>query len=185
MPETGPRAPARTLVAVRAMVPVTQMPPNMHRDDVGDALRDELAVRAVPAAGHAVGDHGRQQRLDRAEQRDREGVGQHRVHFREAESGQRRRRQRCAACRRTASRSVATSRCSAQRQRGGHGDARSGMPASAGADAAHHERSSRPTAAATAMVARLRRRQRARRCAASFGTQRRRLVRRCRGRAAP
>ena len=28
MPETGPRAPARTLVAVRAMVPVTQMPPN-------------------------------------------------------------------------------------------------------------------------------------------------------------
>ena len=28
MPETGPCAPARTLVAVRAMVPVTQMPPN-------------------------------------------------------------------------------------------------------------------------------------------------------------
>ena len=28
MPETGPRAPARTLVAVRAIVPVTQMPPN-------------------------------------------------------------------------------------------------------------------------------------------------------------
>jgi len=28
MPEMGPRAPARTLVAVRAMVPVTQMPPN-------------------------------------------------------------------------------------------------------------------------------------------------------------
>src|SRR6185295_10434262 len=28
MPETGPRAPARTLVAVRATVPVTQMPPN-------------------------------------------------------------------------------------------------------------------------------------------------------------
>ena len=28
MPATGPRAPARTLVAVRAMVPVTQMPPN-------------------------------------------------------------------------------------------------------------------------------------------------------------
>ena len=28
MPETGPRAPARTLVAVRAMVPVTQRPPN-------------------------------------------------------------------------------------------------------------------------------------------------------------
>ena len=28
MPETGPCAPARTLVAVRAIVPVTQMPPN-------------------------------------------------------------------------------------------------------------------------------------------------------------
>ena len=28
MPETGPRAPARTLVAVRAIVPVTQKPPN-------------------------------------------------------------------------------------------------------------------------------------------------------------
>ena len=28
MPAIGPRAPARTLVAVRAMVPVTQMPPN-------------------------------------------------------------------------------------------------------------------------------------------------------------
>src|ERR1700676_204459 len=28
MPEIGPRAPARTLVAVRAMVPVTHMPPN-------------------------------------------------------------------------------------------------------------------------------------------------------------
>ena len=28
MPATGPRAPARTLVAVRAMVPVAQMPPN-------------------------------------------------------------------------------------------------------------------------------------------------------------
>ena len=28
MPATGPCAPARTLVAVRAMVPVTQMPPN-------------------------------------------------------------------------------------------------------------------------------------------------------------
>ena len=28
MPDTGPRAPDRTLVAVRAIVPVTQMPPN-------------------------------------------------------------------------------------------------------------------------------------------------------------
>jgi hypothetical protein len=29
MPATGPRAPARTFVAVRAMVPVTQKPPKM------------------------------------------------------------------------------------------------------------------------------------------------------------
>src|SRR5215213_3551613 len=28
MPDTGPTAPARTLVAVRAIVPVAQMPPN-------------------------------------------------------------------------------------------------------------------------------------------------------------
>ncbi len=28
MPATGPCAPARTFVAVRAIVPVTQMPPN-------------------------------------------------------------------------------------------------------------------------------------------------------------
>ena len=28
MPDTGPTAPERTLVAVRAMVPVAQMPPN-------------------------------------------------------------------------------------------------------------------------------------------------------------
>ena len=38
------------------------------RADVGDALRDQLAVRAMAAAGHAVRDHGRQQRLDRTEQ---------------------------------------------------------------------------------------------------------------------
>ena len=63
MPATGPRAPARTLVAVRAIVPVTQMPPNSAEADIGDALRDQLAVRAVAAAGHAVGDHGREQRL--------------------------------------------------------------------------------------------------------------------------
>ena len=39
------------------------------RRDVGDALRDELDVRVVVIAPHAVGDHRRQQRLDRAEQR--------------------------------------------------------------------------------------------------------------------
>ncbi len=39
MPDTGPRAPARTLVAVRAMVPVTQMPPKI-----------ALAILAAPCA---------------------------------------------------------------------------------------------------------------------------------------
>ena len=61
MPETGLRAPARTLVAVRAIVPVTQMPPNSAEGNIGDALRNQLHVGAVPAAGHAVGNHGRQQ----------------------------------------------------------------------------------------------------------------------------
>ena len=36
------------------------------RDDVGRALADEFLVGVVARAGHAVGDHGRQQRLDRA-----------------------------------------------------------------------------------------------------------------------
>ena len=77
MPETGPRAPARTFVAVRAIVPVTQMPPNSADADIGDALGDQLAIRAVPPPGHAVGDHGGEQRLDGAEQREREGGRQH------------------------------------------------------------------------------------------------------------
>ena len=33
------------------------------RGDIGDALRHQLAVRAMAPPGHAVGDHGRQQRL--------------------------------------------------------------------------------------------------------------------------
>ena len=65
----------RTLVAVRAMVPVTQMPPNRTDADIGDALRAELAVRAMSAAAHAVGDDGGEQRLDRAEQRDATASG--------------------------------------------------------------------------------------------------------------
>ena len=43
------------------------------RDDVGDALGDELDVRIVPIAAHAIGDDRRHQRLDRAEHRDGEG----------------------------------------------------------------------------------------------------------------
>ena len=47
------------------------------RGDIGEALRHQLAVRAVPPSGHAVGDDGREQRFDRAEQREGEGIGQH------------------------------------------------------------------------------------------------------------
>ena len=93
MPGTGPRAPARTLVAVRAIVPVTQMPPNSAEAMLADALRDQLAVGAVPAAGHAVGDHGREQALDAAEQRESHRVRQHRDDLSESKSGSARRRQ--------------------------------------------------------------------------------------------
>ncbi len=48
------------------------------RADIGKALRHQFAIRAMPAAGHAVGHHRRQQRLDGAEQRERDRVGQHR-----------------------------------------------------------------------------------------------------------
>ena len=82
MPATGPWAPARTFVAVRAMVPVTQKPPKRPGGDVGDALGDELGVRAVAPAGHAVGDDGGEERLDRAEEREAEGGRQHRPHLR-------------------------------------------------------------------------------------------------------
>ena len=63
------------------------------RGDVGDALGDELAVRAMPAARHAVGDDGRQQRLDGAEQRERDGARQHLAHLVPTDVGQRRQRQ--------------------------------------------------------------------------------------------
>ena len=45
--------------------------------DVGDALRHQLHVVAMLAAGHAVGDLGRQQALDAAEQREGERRRQH------------------------------------------------------------------------------------------------------------
>ena len=50
------------------------------RDDVGDALREQLGVGVVPIAAHAIGDHGRQQRLDRAEHRHRHRRRQQRQH---------------------------------------------------------------------------------------------------------
>ena len=94
MPATGPRAPARTLVAVRAMVPVTQKPPNSAEPILANALRDQFAIGAMPAAGHAVGDDRREQRFDAAEQRERERVGQHRLRLRRAKTRQCRQRQR-------------------------------------------------------------------------------------------
>ena len=72
MPATGVRPPFLTFVAVRAMAPVAGMPPNSGDDDVGDALRDQLHVRAVAPADHAVGHDRREQRLDRAEGGDGE-----------------------------------------------------------------------------------------------------------------
>ena len=78
MPATGPCAPARTLVAVRAMVPVTQKPPKRPEATLATPWAISSVLRAVAAAGHAVGDHRGEQRLDRAEQREAEGVGQHR-----------------------------------------------------------------------------------------------------------
>ena len=51
-------------------------PPKQRRGEVGDALTDQLLVRVVPGAGHAVRDDGRQQRFDRAEHRDGEGRAQ-------------------------------------------------------------------------------------------------------------
>ena len=80
IPDTGPRDPARTFVAVRAMVPVTQNPPNSARSDVGHALRDQFRIRPVLPPGHAVRHHRRQQRLDRPQQRKARGPGQGRLH---------------------------------------------------------------------------------------------------------
>jgi hypothetical protein len=82
MPAIGPRAPARTFVAVRAIVPVTQMPPN------------SAEVRAVPPPAHRVGDNGREQTLDAAEELEGEPVGQHRQELLHRERRQVRRRHR-------------------------------------------------------------------------------------------
>ena len=72
MPATGVFAPERKFVAVRAMAPVTGMPPTSGDDQVGDALRQQLGVRVVPVAGHRVGDDRREQALDGGQERDRE-----------------------------------------------------------------------------------------------------------------
>ena len=74
---TRVRAPARTLTAVRAIAPVAGMPPNSGGRDVGEALAEELAVGIVfRRVGHAVGDLGREQALERGERGDRERGGE-------------------------------------------------------------------------------------------------------------
>src|SRR5574337_2080568 len=45
------------------------------RGDIGRSLRHEFAVRTVAPPGHPVGDDGGEKRLDRAEERQRRGVG--------------------------------------------------------------------------------------------------------------
>ena len=82
----GPCAPARTFVAVRAIVPVTQMPPNKPDATFAAPCATSSQLRAMPPARHAVRDDGRQQRLDRAEQRERHGARQHLAHLRPARS---------------------------------------------------------------------------------------------------
>ena len=70
MPATGVRPPFLTLVAVRAIAPVAGMPPKRPDAMLAMPCADELDVGLVAAADHAVGHDGREQRLDRGEQRD-------------------------------------------------------------------------------------------------------------------
>ena len=75
------------------------------RDDVGDALPDQLLIGVVARARHAVGDDGRQQRLDRAEHRDGERRPDQLDHPRGGDLRQLQRRQAARECRRRPCRS--------------------------------------------------------------------------------
>ena len=68
------RARARANVGRRARdgAPSPGCRRRMAHDDVGDAEREQLGVGIVPRARHAVGDDGRQQRLDAAQHGDGE-----------------------------------------------------------------------------------------------------------------
>ena len=57
------------------------------RDDVRNALPDQFLVRVMPGAGHAIGDDGRQERLDCTEHRDREGGADQRDRLSERDLG--------------------------------------------------------------------------------------------------
>ena len=77
----GERAPARTLVAVRASAPVAAMPPKTRCEHVPDPQAHQLRVRVVFGPGHAVRNDRRQERLDGAEQRDGDGCRQQRANL--------------------------------------------------------------------------------------------------------
>ena len=93
MPETGPMAPERTFVAVRAIVPVAQSPP-----------KAALAALAIPCATSSQFERWRRPVMasattaersdDAAEERQRQRVRQHRDDALDAHLRQRRNRQR-------------------------------------------------------------------------------------------
>ena len=69
MPATGVRAPARMLVAVRAMAPVAGSPPKSGEAMLAMPWAISSTFGLWRSPPHAIRDHRRQQRLDRAEQR--------------------------------------------------------------------------------------------------------------------
>ena len=101
MPEIGLRAPARTLVAVRAISAGDADAAEQRRADIGKALRHQFAIGAMPAAGHAVGHHRRQQGFDGAQQGEGDRVGQHRLRLVQGERRPRRPGQFAGECRRS------------------------------------------------------------------------------------
>ena len=76
---SGERAPERTLVAVRAIAPVAAMPPKNGATRLPTPCASSSASGSCLVPGHAVGDHRREQRLDRAQHRDRERRRQQRA----------------------------------------------------------------------------------------------------------
>ena len=105
MPATGPRAPARTLVAVRAILPVTQMPPNSAEPILATPCATSSQLErwrrpVMPSATTADSSD-----LDRAEQREGHGIGQHGRDLRRARMPAGAARQSTAGCRRSGCRS--------------------------------------------------------------------------------
>src|SRR5579872_4988126 len=61
MPATGVRAPERILVAVRAMAPVTGMPPNSGLAILANPLGHQFGVGVVAVAAHRIRHYCRKQ----------------------------------------------------------------------------------------------------------------------------